>query len=546
MPLDSQTVVTQSSEEASSENLVSLLNAPSEGEEPLVDSGVFDERPEQPPIYKNLPLKAGLAAGAALLLLLPMMYLFSGNLLKSDSSAEELPEEQTEVTEESEEEKALKLSEAENADLKRKLALQSQSFTAAELDEAAAAEQSEAVTDEAVRQPQSQTADAGTVRVSPPAPAPRPIRQAAPLRPASQPVSRSAAPPLATRPLLQSAPIPLLPVDVAAVAAMGNYGQLPADGSSSIQPATQPDAPALMLARETEILESSTIPVSVSRAIPKSNSAVSQASTDGRRSLPRPIPRVMRDQIATEISHSAKVTAPSSEVDLSNYEQERSLIMGEPAANASSSSSVVLPGSRALAVVTNAITWAADMPVAQGSITLTDALTSDGHEIMPAGTELIVQVEAISASGAMALDVVAIVLPAAAGFTEIALPAGALEILAIDGGYPVARAEGSSEQMLRSIDREQALLGAVGAAGGYLNRPSSESSIVGIGGSSISRDYGGGSILGALLEGAANQMLRGRASRLEATAEALRDRPTIWSLEPGTEVQIFVNREVRL
>ena len=138
------------------------------------------------------------------------------------------------------------------------------------------------------------------------------------------------------------------------------------------------------------------------------------------------------------------------------------------------------------------------------------------------------------------------VLPGSGEIAEVSIPAGALEILAVDGGYPVARAEQSSERQLQAIDRQQALLGAMGAAGDYLNRPERETSVIGLGGSSSSREYGSGSLWGSLLSGAANEMLRSRSNRLDTEADKVMDRPTIWSIESGRQLQLFVTQEITL
>ena len=208
--------------------------------------------------------------------------------------------------------------------------------------------------------------------------------------------------------------------------------------------------------------------------------------------------------------------------------------------------SSILPGSTADLEVVTAVTWASDLPKALGTLTLTSPLISDGMEVMPEGTELVVQIGDLSASGAVSLDVVAMVLPGSTEATEINIPAGAVSILAMAGGYPVAKAEQSSEQQLQAIDRQQALLSAIGSVGDYLNRPERETNVIGLGGSSSSREYGSGSLIGSLLSGAANGMLRSRAARLNAEADKLIDRPTIWSIESGRQLQLFVTQEISL
>lgn len=230
------------------------------------------------------------------------------------------------------------------------------------------------------------------------------------------------------------------------------------------------------------------------------------------------------------------------------YEAQRSLIMGESAEPSSAASlpSYIMPGSTAQLEVKTTVTWASDMPKALGAIVLTSPLLSDGKEILPKDTELIVQIGDLSDSGAVALDVVAIVLPDTAKTTTLDIPTSGLEIIAVDDGYPIAKAERSSERHLQAIDRQQALLGAVASAGDYLNRPEREVSVIGIGGSSSSRDYDSGSIVGSLLTGAANHMLRSRAARLDTEAEKLLERPVIWSIESGRQLQLFVTQEIAL
>ena len=71
--------------------------------------------------------------------MVPTIRLFSGNLLSGAKPTPVASTEKGDVTE-SEEEKAQRLTAEENADLKRELALQNQSFTAQEIEEAAGAE----------------------------------------------------------------------------------------------------------------------------------------------------------------------------------------------------------------------------------------------------------------------------------------------------------------------------------------------------------------------------------------------------------------------
>jgi hypothetical protein len=538
----------KSSEETTDGDLRTLLNAPPEDELPLIDAGVFDERQPERPIYKSIPLKAGVAAVAALVMLLPVMALFSGNLLSGSATKKSI--QTVDNTGESDEEKARREAATENADLKRKLALQSQAFTATELDKAAVqqpgqAPQARATTQATARpsataRPPTQTYPVSAV--TPRTPTPTTQRETIATRPAIAPAQHTpVAPPAPTPRFTQPSQGA---VDLAAISEAGNYGQLPS--RSIARNADSQSALVASSANSSHFGSSGTIPISISN----SNAAIPQAvEVSDHKS--RRMPKVMEDKEPSEEANSVTpLTTADLPVALENddaYESERDLIMGDSTVDETQVAPLsLLPGSSATAEVTNALTWAADLPRAQGSITLSSPLVSDGFEVLPVGTEMIVQIDSLSESGAISLKPIAIVLPGSAEMTAISIPTDAISILAIEGGYPIARAEASSERQLRSIDRQQAMLGAMSGAGEFLTRPESETSVVGIGGSSFSRNYGSGSILGSILSGAANQMLQSRSNRLEEEADQLMERPTIWSIEQGRQLQLFITQEIQL
>ena len=90
----------------------------------------------------------------------------------------------------------------------------------------------------------------------------------------------------------------------------------------------------------------------------------------------------------------------------------------------------VLPGSTAELEVTTAVTWASDSAESTGfSDAGEPARSATAQRVLPEGTELIVQIGELSASGAVSLDVVAMVLPSSSEMANINIPAGALAIL---------------------------------------------------------------------------------------------------------------------
>ena len=567
-----ESIANKCSEDVTAEDVRGLLNSPPKQEKPLVDLGLFDEQQPTLPIYKSIPLKVALASLVALGVMLPVMRFFSGNLRSAERPVKATVAESVEASE-TEEEKAQRLTAEENADLKRTLALQNQSFTAQEIEDVSELEEAASV-----QSPQSpQSASLQSSQSQPTAARPTASPQPVPITRSVSPIARTpAAPPRPTpvarapvRPATASVRRPVAPaaepepVNLAQLAAAGNYGQLPhqpaalptAGRSAQLVSSTNPMPVATTAVdRTAQEPRASSIPVSVRRQQSAPQAIPEVTIPEITEAVERPIPRVMQD---SHVRASAAAvpepieTSPPADLALKasdTYEAQRDLIMGETALPSTTTAlpSHIMPGSAASLEVTTAITWASDLPRAVGSVTLTGPLVSDGAEIIPRGTELIVQIGALSDSGAVALEVVAMVLPGAAEVTAFNIPAGAVALLALEGGYPVARAEPSSERQLQAIDRQQALLSAMEAAGNYLNRPEQETSIVGIGGTARSREYGDGSILGSLLSGAANGMLRSRAARLGAEADRLVERSTLWSIEPGRQLQLFVTQEISL
>ena len=571
----------KSDHETSEEDISALINE-EDGvvEQQLVDADVFEVSQPKRPVYKSIPLKAGVAAVVAFFLLLPVIGVFSGNLLSGGSKKTETAE--TDAVE-SEEEKARRLAEEENAELKRQLALQNQSFTAEEMNaEAASSQQADSQTAQnrtqtAQRRPANTASTRTTVATSRPPAAP--VRTSTPVR--------TTRPSVASRPTVQRPPTVSSPsfarrsaaaesldtaresLDMSRIAAAGSYGELPSTSIAQISSIS----PARFSEERSAFQSSGTIPVShrasvspqiVSTVEISTVRATSQATPDDLTKSEdegpkRPIPKVMQEEaeFATELAlqegaseaFPQNVSALPSET--ASYEEEINAIMSAPVFDDALEvdpidPEILLPGSAAQVEVLNSLTWASDLPRALGSVVLSESLDSDGFEVLPTGTEMIVQIDALSESGAVAMNVVAIVLPGSAEAIPLSIPEGAIAILDTDGGYPVANAESSSEEQLRRIDRQQAMLGALSGVGNYLNRPERETSIFGVNGSSISREFGSGSIWGSILSGAANEMLRSRSNRLEDEASEIMDRPTIWSIEKGRALQIFITQEVAL
>lgn len=203
----------------------------------------------------------------------------------------------------------------------------------------------------------------------------------------------------------------------------------------------------------------------------------------------------------------------------------------------------IVPGTRARGEVIAPVAWAGDVDGTVGAVELSEDLVSGGAVIMPAGTQLIVSIRTMSASGMMDLQVNSIVLPSS-GYEQMQIPSGAISIQGGDGQVLMAKDMSGQEGELRQLDHNQALLGALGQIGSLLNRPDSQSTSTGAGGSFSTANYGSPSILGAILEGGANTMIASQQARNQDRADRLEELPSVWVLESGTDIEIFINQPI--
>lgn len=540
-----------SDEATTAQDIKTIIKAPPEdADAPLVEDDFFATEPSKTPIYKSIPLKASLAAVVAMIILIPFIGLFSGNLM-GDSSPESTTIEAADAdVEETEEEAALRRTEEENADLKRQLALQTQSFTASEMDEAAALEQSDARTTtqrsaNPPTTPRPATSSPTSIRTVPPSPPPRQVAA----RPSAPPPPRRVAPSPPPRTVSQTPPVVAssrqvasVPIDVSALSNNGNYGSLPQSAAAAL---VAWDESGNQSAISETILVSNTIPVSVAQA---ATQTVGVLDTGTVSSTNRRLPATQELSLKS-VENLDSQKGNQSTVELAaSYEEERALILGDevPVEGVPVAPLTIAPGSSVQAQLSQPISWTADMDSVKGALTLTSPLISGGYEILPQGTQIIVAVTNFSESGAVELQPTAIVLSEASTL-DLSIPLEAIQILAADGGYPLAEIENGSERALRQIDRQQAVLGAISGASAFINRPDSESGFFGAGGSSYNRDYGdGGSVLAAIGGGAADAILSARSERLAAQGARIAARPYIWTLPEGTGVQIFFSQEVQL
>ena len=115
------------------------------------------------------------------------------------------------------------------------------------------------------------------------------------------------------------------------------------------------------------------------------------------------------------------------------------------------------------------------------------------------------------------------------------------------GGNPlIAERYGNIGRDIASNDIEQFFVGALANVGTVLNRPNSQVITNGTFGSSSNTEFGDRNILGAILEGGAEDLSERMAERNEERLNEIRSRGVIYYLPEGKEVQFYVNSEFQL
>ncbi len=297
---------------------------------------------------------------------------------------------------------------------------------------------------------------------------------------------------------------------------LGSYGEIE---ESSVEQDSTEDTGDIATASQTPA--SQLIPVTVNNAASGADTPAVLASSRNK----------AEDSGLTEVVQAA------------TYEEGVDFIMRDPPIGYEVEEPIieVAPGVKARGEVIAPVAWAGDIESTVGSVELSEDLVSGGAVIMPAGTQLIVAVRSMSLSGMMDLQVTSIVLPWT-GYEEMQIPPDAISVQGGNGQVLMAKDISGREGELRQLDNNQALLGALGQIGTILNRPNSQSTSTGAGGSYSTADYGSPSILGAILEGGANTLIAQRQARNQERVEQIEDLPSVWVLEAGTNIEVFINQ----
>ena len=225
-----------------------------------------------------------------------------------------------------------------------------------------------------------------------------------------------------------------------------------------------------------------------------------------------------------------------------NHAEEAAILQEQPLP---SSSVVLITGTQATAVLETPLIWAAatETETPQFVVKLTEPLLTPEEAIgLPAETALVVRVDSVDESGLAQLAVVSFIQDD----REVALPTGAIQLRGLEGTPLIAQKYGDPGSDIARMDLNMAAMSGVSRVAELINRPQSSSVISNAGGSTITQEAGDPNILAGLLEGAFGQLSEQMAERNQAALEEILNRPTIWYLPPGLEVEVYINQTVTL
>lgn len=517
MPEDS--ALPQSNEETTDEDIRTILGSPAEAEEPLVDENIFDSSQPKVPIYKNIPLKAGLAGIAAMFLLLPMIGLFSGNLLKKDSTNSSKASSSVAKAEETEEEKALRETELANSDLKRQLALQNQAFTAADMEEDTA--QGESTVSPSSRPPIA-AATPGAIRAParPPAPAARPV------------ASRSVSPPSPISPMRSSPSY--RPVPSAAPVTLASRSAAPSPQNQNAQSVireAEPEADPFERRDQLQALGS------YGASPPMTGEPEAQLVSYGQTSNPdnspyiKAISQQTNSPTATSQSYTnAPEEKPLTEAEI-QYELDTSAVLMIDPPEVSEESAeyasplAIMPGTSAAAELPYGFSWQEGAPLPEVLLLTTEDIMAGDQVAIPVGTQFLGQAQIDPRSGAVTIQIIGMF-----GEKDIPIPRASVIVRAEDGSVLTASASGRASR------------GSSSNMGGFLveSLGNSLGNVIGSD-DNIATDIAGG---------VAETIVDNQVARSEANAAARNSRaasqPFIWTVDDRSPVRLTFNNYIPL
>ncbi len=179
------------------------------------------------------------------------------------------------------------------------------------------------------------------------------------------------------------------------------------------------------------------------------------------------------------------------------------------------------------------------------TIQITSPLKAQDNSIaLPKGTQLIAEVDSMSDSGLVKLNVESAIVNQDGQSLEIKLPPEAIQITGHEGQPLIAKQYG--DKAVAAMDRKMALLGALNKASEQFTRPSS-SSIISNNSSILSSVQNSKSnVLAGIIQGGSEALLSSITRRNQRAIQEASQQPNIRFLPAGSSVDIYINQSMSI
>ena len=169
----------------------------------------------------------------------------------------------------------------------------------------------------------------------------------------------------------------------------------------------------------------------------------------------------------------------------------------------------------------------------------------DGAIAVPANTELLGEIRSISEQGLLQLNVVKIISEENGELIERTLPKNAIVLRAPQGKPLIANQYPNQAASIAGMDTGLFILGGIGKAAELFNRAQTEVSIEG-GSTVVTNTNNRRNIPAGILEGGLRSIVPQISQRNQQAISQMMQRSNIWFIPAGQEVEIYVNRTVKL
>ncbi|BAY64484.1 hypothetical protein NIES22_45820 [Calothrix brevissima NIES-22] len=169
----------------------------------------------------------------------------------------------------------------------------------------------------------------------------------------------------------------------------------------------------------------------------------------------------------------------------------------------------------------------------------------DGAIAIPANTEILTQMSALSDQGLVKLEVMKLIMPVQGQLTERTVPPNTLTIRAPQGKPLIANQFPNRGSSIAGMDIGLFVLGGLGKAAELINR--TDSQVVTTTGSTtiVNSSNPDRNILAGVFEGGMNTVVPQIAQRNQQAISQMSQRTNVWFLPAGTAVEIYVNQSIQ-